>query len=1044
MEILQGLYFNFFFTGSLIVALFCGFLAFFFLTIHEKTKAAAQMGYLFAAMSLFHSMYLIGNLYLEPVAAYHRTAAVVFAMIGATHMGQFFFRYPRVKKLGLARIILIIQYFLTILVLIYLTIAIGNNGMKFNFAGHTWAADADEQYKHVSYLILLYFLFFHGAAIWRLFGANSTEKKALSIILAGLFFSTLIPGIFNSLARAGLVTREAYQVATVLLNLFGFFLITIAFINNTRDKTTFMGKIVSVSLLSVLLILMGVAYNYSTVVENAYDRDRVNDTEIAVRNNETERTSYLISHDLKSQHSIILSGSDRQLNISEISPELNNTWLRNHFAVNGAEITSFTEEISRLEGMLTRYQQGYLDHLSEFISENGPATDTQMLVDEIDTLQPTLRYHRLKIVKLPEKNFNEAATDYLTDMKPALPAFTQAMLQYLNSSTDTPAQAKSELLKYIARAEIAGHRHYRKELVASDDNSHLFTGFMYVDQKTDTVYEAGFSYIEYREIIARSWVMFIIFLVAAFLIITVGFRFFFKGALIDPLNSLLSGLVEVNKGNLDIRIPVKVEDEIGFLSRSFNRMVRSIRGAKQKLQQYADELEDKVAERTRELSNTLNEVRELKKRQDGDYFLTSLLIKPLMANTVDSEKLNIDFLIRQKKSFSFRRWRTEIGGDINIAHSITLKGRKYAAVVNADAMGKSIQGAGGALVLGSVFQSIIERTRSSKAASDYYPERWLKNAFLELHRIFESFDGSMLMSMVIALVDEQTGLMYYMNAEHPFTILYRDGVASFIEKELAFRKLGIQGIEGDLSVSTMQLKPGDVIFLGSDGRDDLVMGENEKGQRIINEDEHQILSVIEKARGSLLTIYRRLLKIGELSDDLSLLRISYLEENHVNEIPRSDPADIKKYVNASRAEAKKGNTIKAIEVLEWALDEFSNSPDILKDLAKLYLRNKQYHKAADIADDYIVLRPDDADFLYFASYCNKMIRRYDTAVDLGERVRLRNPEFVKNLVNLADIYALKDELGRAEKMVQYAERISPDNPRLEKLRELIKSKIEKK
>ena len=41
-------------------------------------------------------------------------------------------------------------------------------------------------------------------------------------------------------------------------------------------------------------------------------------------------------------------------------------------------------------------------------------------------------------------------------------------------------------------------------------------------------------------------------------------------------------------------------------------------------------------------------------------------------------------------------------------------------------MGKSIQGAGGALVLGVVFRSIIERTKIFKPNMELFPEQWLK------------------------------------------------------------------------------------------------------------------------------------------------------------------------------------------------------------------------------------------------------------------------------------------------------------------------------
>lgn len=56
------------------------------------------------------------------------------------------------------------------------------------------------------------------------------------------------------------------------------------------------------------------------------------------------------------------------------------------------------------------------------------------------------------------------------------------------------------------------------------------------------------------------------------------------------------------------------------------------------------------------------------------------------------------------------------------------------------------------LLLGAVFGSIIERSRIDENLRNYSPEKWLKNSFIELHRIFESFDGSMLVSLVLGLV----------------------------------------------------------------------------------------------------------------------------------------------------------------------------------------------------------------------------------------------------------------------------------------------------
>ncbi|HRP68892.1 MAG TPA: ABC transporter substrate-binding protein, partial [Turneriella sp.] len=93
------------------------------------------------------------------------------------------------------------------------------------------------------------------------------------------------------------------------------------------------------------------------------------------------------------------------------------------------------------------------------------------------------------------------------------------------------------------------------------------------------------------------------------------------------------------------------------------------------------ELEDKVVQRTSELSKTLDEVQRLKQIQDGDYFLTTLLLQPLGLNQVESEKFSVEVFSRQKKKFTFKKKTYEIGGDLNIAYTVALREKKYTFIL---------------------------------------------------------------------------------------------------------------------------------------------------------------------------------------------------------------------------------------------------------------------------------------------------------------------------------------------------------------------------
>jgi tetratricopeptide (TPR) repeat protein len=654
-----------------------------------------------------------------------------------------------------------------------------------------------------------------------------------------------------------------------------------------------------------------------------------------------------------------------------------------------------------------------------------------------DNLDHKLRYYRLQFAKLKEDKTIKEEIDKVFKKRdiPEIQPFKNVILSYKNSTSDTPQKIKLELQSFIAPMRPAGSRFYLEE---KDSRKH-FISYYYADTQNGFVYEAVYDYLYYREAIHPEATKFILMMVFVTLFIIVGFRFFFLGALITPLNTLLSGLREIKKGNLNIKLKVQVEDEIGFLTKSFNGMANSIRASKKRLQAYADELEDKVKERTAELTKTLVDVQELKTQQDGDYFLTSLLIKPLGKNYSKSEKVKVEFLISQKKKFKFKKWEEEIGGDLCISYNLLLKNKPVTIFLNADAMGKSMQGAGGALVVGSVFQSIIERTKLNQDVSSTYPEIWLKNAFLELHKVFESFDGSMLVSTVMGIVEEDTGFMYYINAEHPFTILYRDGKADFIETMTQFRKLGTLDIAGKIFVNTFQLMAGDTIVVGSDGRDDVMLGVDEYGNRIINEDETWFLKRIEESNGDINAIYEKMKLISEITDDISLIKITFKPEG-VNEIIDNDNEKTLDFIHKSRIAHSKKNYTEAISLLEEALELNRNNTNVVRRLINNYIFSKDYSKAIKIASEFSELHPASIEYLYVQSYCLKKLGSLKQAAEIGERIRVRKPDLINNLSNLSEIYTLLKNFTKAKSIAKKALEIDPNHKRALKILHYIEAK----
>jgi tetratricopeptide (TPR) repeat protein len=472
-----------------------------------------------------------------------------------------------------------------------------------------------------------------------------------------------------------------------------------------------------------------------------------------------------------------------------------------------------------------------------------------------------------------------------------------------------------------------------------------------------------------------------------------------------PIGALVEGVRRYSRGDLDYRVDIHVKDELRTLGAAFNDMAEQIGAKIREIEDHRDNLELKVTERTKELRDALTQVSRLKEQQDADYYLTTFLFKPLCTNRNSSPYIHTEFFLKQKKEFSFRDKHGEIGGDICITANLLFREpsgevNRYLFATNADAMGKSIQGAGGAIVYGTAINTIIASSTANNRVLETSPREWLKRMYSELHNIFLSFEGSMLVSGVFLLLNEHNGKAYYINAEHPWTILYRGNRADFIEEDLMLRKLGADIPGHPLDVREYDFHVGDVLFLASDGRDDIVLQESHDGTtRVINEDEKAILNVILRSEGSMQKTVEMLRQSGGLSDDLSIMRIEIVGFNpkpisaaeqrkslrssvqerllRVKELIRakdfaaaakalqSTSAELKiddvpqYYVLLSRIQLHDGNLQLARESLEKALRLGHEAAPTYKSLGNIFYKLNMKQEALDAWQRAAQLAPDD-------------------------------------------------------------------------------------
>ena len=104
-------------------------------------------------------------------------------------------------------------------------------------------------------------------------------------------------------------------------------------------------------------------------------------------------------------------------------------------------------------------------------------------------------------------------------------------------------------------------------------------------------------YIDIRDRVIRTYVL----LAALGTLFVLAVISFLASTITRPLRAMVEATDKIARGDLDHRVEIESRDEIGQLSRSFNRMTEDLKNANENLTQWAKTLEKRVEERTREL-----------------------------------------------------------------------------------------------------------------------------------------------------------------------------------------------------------------------------------------------------------------------------------------------------------------------------------------------------------------------------------------------------------------------------------------------------------
>ena len=580
MKLLDFTFFNFYSTGSLIATIFNIAVILFFLIWPKKSNATSYLILIYFFIMLQNLGYLITSSICHPLTAYHRWLTIFSVFPGLIYIVQFFFYFPVERNVRFARAILIIQWAISVAAGVVFAVRSLEARKVFHFDGHYWDFDLDPLSYIISLVIIGFILSIIVVGIWRTVVTKSPNKKPVLYMLICFLIISVVPGIANSLSREGTISRDAFQIVWNMVTVLGFFLAVTVYTNITRNRTSIMANIIGISLVAFLVVFQGLSYFTSIEREESYDMLQ------------KQKLARIILdpgfHPADIRYIIFLSNADcipRSLNAGDVNPirdsiryELANTLIYESIAVLPEK--SFQAGIMDTVSAAHPYFKGYRLAIEQFGRSLPPEKKNSRILylRQIDKLQKIALYNRFKIKELPRDNFRRALDAYLKKTDAAFKPFRRALGDCLKSNPAEGDELRREALNYLSPMRAAGLRLYRQGM-----SSEYCVSFSKADTEKNIIYEAGFSYFDYRKFIHNSSIKLIYVLGAVIILMVFGFPLFFRGALVQPLRDLLNGVRRVNEGNWDAAVPVKMEDEIGFLAAAFNKMMHSVKDTNEKI-----------------------------------------------------------------------------------------------------------------------------------------------------------------------------------------------------------------------------------------------------------------------------------------------------------------------------------------------------------------------------------------------------------------------------------------------------------------------------
>lgn len=353
-----------------------------------------------------------------------------------------------------------------------------------------------------------------------------------------------------------------FDWATLLVQPVLFLAFVLVYLTTTPEATTFLVKVVGVTLVTVLAILSIVGIIFWNFLHQSYNAQVTFADPQALRFTPNAEGSYTITRipaqfdtDLETPLALAEDGS-AEVPLQFPFPLFGREWDSLYVTENG--VVTFGVPFNVVE-MWRGLQPAIVPLLGDFtVGEVAPV----WVKSESQTM--TLTWNELSEYQGPERR---------NTFQVVLRADGTFDLVYAGMDSVHIYYPTYQMWDARVRGVFAGKP--GQPVAEINLESLLAQEQPYIGVATGGIIEPYYAF--YRQYIHTHMLPLTVLIVTAAVAILLAFPFLFRAILVKPLEALVEGMRQLDAGNLEVKVAPRFNDEIGFLAHSFNTMVAGLR-----------------------------------------------------------------------------------------------------------------------------------------------------------------------------------------------------------------------------------------------------------------------------------------------------------------------------------------------------------------------------------------------------------------------------------------------------------------------------------